>query len=120
MAQRVRLDFPDDRGKSLRPLLEAVWEQRRRARPGADPEELRPPELVEPTVPPGGERLWRDFWELSVRRGTGPWGGPAPLAYHEIYARARLLRRMPRPWELRILLDMDRAFQEALAGLRKE
>ena len=117
MAQRVRLDFPDSQGKTLRALLQAVWEQRRRARPGADPEELRPPELVEPEIPPGGEHLWQEFWELSAQRGAGL-SGPVPLTYAEIYARARLLRRMPHPWEVRVLMAMDQSFRTALAEKR--
>ena len=115
----MRLDFPDPQGKTLRPLLEAVWEQRRRAQPQADPEDLRPPELVEPALPPGGERLWQDFWDLSSHRGAGL-QGPAPLSYQEIYARARLLRQMPRPWEVRVLMAMDQAFRQALAELHKK
>ena len=119
MAQRVRLDFPDPQGKTLRALLQAVWEQRQRARPGADPEELRPPELVEPEIPPGGERLWEEFWDLSGQGGAGLWG-PVPLTYAEIYARAQLLRQRPRPWEVRVLMAMDQSFRSALAGLRRQ
>jgi hypothetical protein len=65
-------------------------------------------------IPPGAEHVWEAFWDLGAHRGANGFG-PAPLTYAEIHARARLLRQEHRPWEIRAIMAMDRAFLEAVS-----
>ncbi|MFE1598183.1 phage tail assembly chaperone [Methylobacterium sp. ID0610] len=63
-------------------------------------------------MPPGGAHLWEMFWELEETRQAG-WG-PLPITYREIEAYGRLMGGLPLPWEVRVLLAMDRARRKAL------
>jgi len=68
-----------------------------------------PEGLIGPPCPPVLRYLWRWFLDLSARRG-GSGFGPAPLAWSEVAAWARLTRLNPTPWEVDVLLALDDRF----------
>ncbi|AWN47128.1 hypothetical protein DK419_13075 [Methylobacterium terrae] len=58
-------------------------------------------------MPPGGAYLWETFWEIEETRQSA-WV-LLPFTYREIDAYCRLMDAVLRPWEVRIILAMDRA-----------
>ncbi|ACL58448.1 phage tail assembly chaperone [Methylobacterium nodulans] len=62
-------------------------------------------------MPPGGAYLWDVFWELEETRQAG-WGALS-FTYQEIDAYCRTMDVRLRPWEVRIILAMDRARRAA-------
>lgn len=62
-------------------------------------------------MPPGGAYLWDAFWELEETRQAA-WG-PLPFTHQEIAAYCRTMDVRLRPWEVRVLLAMDRARRAA-------
>lgn len=64
-------------------------------------------------VPPGGAYLWEAFWEIEETRQSA-WV-LLPFTHQEIEAYCRLMDAALRPWEVRIILAMDRARRAVLA-----
>ncbi len=64
-------------------------------------------------VPPGGAYLWEAFWELEETRQSA-WV-LLPFTHQEIDAYCRNMDVRLRPWEVRIILAMDRARRVVLA-----
>lgn len=69
-----------------------------------------------PSIPAGGELLWRWFTDLSAARGWGA-AGPNPISFSEIAAYARLTSWPIEPRHVAILQAMDR---EMLAHFRRK
>jgi len=59
-----------------------------------------------PSIPDGGQHIWRAFREISRARG-GNGFGPNPLAWTEIDAWARLTGTLLEPWEVRAIREID-------------
>lgn len=70
-----------------------------------------------PDVPVAGLRVWGIFLDLTRGRGGG--FGPAPIAYSEIEAYARVRREPIRPFELDMIRALDAAFMEFAAKRSK-
>jgi len=64
-----------------------------------------------PSVPAGGELLWRWFTDLSAARTWGM-AGPDPIAFGAIEAYARLTRWPIEERHVRVLRQMDATFLE--------
>ena len=62
--------------------------------------------------------MWFVFLELSGQR-TGTGWGPNPIQFTEVEAWQRLTGRTLKPWEVRAILAMDRAFLVISAELAK-
>lgn len=73
---------------------------------------------VIPPVPPAGHPAMTAFDALSSTRGWHD-GRPAPIAWAEIDAWARLQPQQPHPRTLAIVRAMDRAFLEWAAEKRE-
>lgn len=98
------LDRRDENGVTEREHLQALSERRGQTHP----------DLIGPPLPPAGAYLWRYFIELDAARG-GTGFGPSPIGYQDILAWARLTGRRPLPWEVGVLMALDRACLAALA-----
>lgn len=68
-----------------------------------------------PSIPAGGELLWRWFTDLTAARGWGA-AGPNPISFSEIAAYARLSNWPIEPRHVTVLQAMDR---EMLAHFRR-
>lgn len=90
-------------GQSLRVHLEGVERQTGR----------RPAQLDGPECPELLEGAWRDFLEVSGRRGSGA-HGPVPLTWMDLDAWARLTRRAVAPQLVRLLCRLDDVWLESL------
>jgi hypothetical protein len=57
-----------------------------------------------------GRRIWEIFVDLNSTRAIG--FTPCPITYAEICAYSRLARAPIRPFEMKIILDLDRVYLE--------
>jgi hypothetical protein len=89
--------MPGKDGFSPRQHLERIWKQTK-IKPGLLDDE---PELY-----PAVHHIWIWFHQLSGTRGGG--FGPAPITYQKIAAWANLLQTEPTPWEIEMLMMLDR------------
>lgn len=72
------------------------------------------PELVGPPCPRSLRYLIGYFNDLNAARGSSGFG-PNPIGYVDIDAYARLMRRRLSPFEVDILVRIDRAFLSVMA-----
>lgn len=101
----MELDFPDDKGTTLRDHLEQVT--------GAGVIDPRLEEWA--NFPSYLLYLWDYFMSLHLGRGATGFG-PAPLTYAGIYAWGQLSGGVDlSPWELTTLLAMDAKFVQKMA-----
>jgi hypothetical protein len=73
------------------------------------------PELAGPPCPSALRYLVGYFNELHAARGSGGFG-PNPIGYVDIDAYARLTRRRLSPFEVAIVVRIDRAFLSVMAA----
>lgn len=73
----------------------------------------RPALLDGPPFPQSLEYVWEWFDELSDARRTGDFG-VASLTYSDIDAWARLTGQHPSPYDVRLLIDLDRTYRKAI------
>lgn len=97
----ARMGAPVKTGGTVRTNLEAA------AKAGHPSARM---ELAGPELPLGLEHVWAWWCELNAGRRVG-FDGPAPLAYADIDAWARLTSRTPEPHEIRLLMAVDRAMR---------
>lgn len=65
------------------------------------------------SVPAAGQRVWRIFWRIDVRR-TGNGFAATPISHSDIDAWCRRNRIDLRPWEYEALDEMEMARLEYL------
>lgn len=73
----------------------------------------------EPEVPEYLFYILEWFWQISGRRKSGL-SGAEPIGYAEIACWRDLMQCDPTAQEVRVLLDMDDAYMDALAEERRE
>lgn len=94
---------------TLREHLEAVERQTGR----------RPRDLDGPPLPDCVAHVWSWWQDLHVARG-GTGFGPAPIGWQDVAAWSALTGTITRPAEIRLLMDIDRAWLEAQADVQRK
>jgi hypothetical protein len=100
----LHLDYPDEKGVSLRSKLEQAWKST--GYKVKDP--LLDKELL---IPIEAKHLWDWFWDL--RSGVGGGGfGPSPINHREIVAWSFNMGIYLNPWEINTIRDLDNCYME--------
>jgi hypothetical protein len=63
--------------------------------------------------------VWDWFWQLNARRCPG-FDSMAPISYSDIYHWVTLTRTQITPDEIRMLIQLDDAYLQAISTERKE
>lgn len=71
----------------------------------------------EPKLLQAGQHIWNWYNQLSATRGGG--FGPAPITYQEIRAWSKLMQTRPQPWEIDLIMMLDRIWFEMWADRDK-